>query len=160
MSLPYEYFKNKEHIKDLQKIRNVELYNITQAFYKELEKLENIKNAQLKDLKKLCDEITEIIKRTEFIISNYKNVYQGINYKERKAKYNNFIKKGEASDDTIFYEKGDAIDDMFYEIDAINYYIQDFKKLKINSTKAKSLIKYLSIFIRSLDLSISELDDN
>ena len=158
MSLPYEYFKNKEHIKDLNKIRDVELHNITQAFHKESEKLNNIKNTQLKDLKKLCDETTEIIKRIEFILSNYKNVYQKNNYEERKEKYNNFIKKGVGSDAIIFYERGEAIHDMFYEIDNINYYIQDFKKLKINSTKAKSLIKYLSIFIRSLDLSISELD--
>ena len=158
MSLTYEYFKNKHHIEDLKQIRNVELYNITQAFHKELEKLNNIKNTQLKDLKKLCDETTEIIKRIEFILSNYKNVYQKKNYEERKEEYNNFIKKGVGSDAIIFYQRGDAIDDMFYEIEHINYYIQDFKKLKMTSEKAKSLIKYLSIFIRSLDLSISELD--
>ena len=52
MSLPFEYFINKEHIADLQKIKDGELYHIIQALYTELEKLNNIKNAQLKDLKK------------------------------------------------------------------------------------------------------------
>ena len=158
MSLTYEYFKNKNYIEDLKQIKDVELYNITQAFHKELEKLNNTKNTQLKDLKKLCDETTEIIKRIEFILSNYKKMYTKKNYEERKEKYNNFIKKVKWTDDTIFYRRGDAIDDMFYEIEHINYYIQDFKKLKMTSEKAKSLIRYLSIFIRSLDLSIRELD--
>ena len=62
MSLPFEYFINKKHIEDLQKLKDVELYRIIKAFYKELEKLNNIKKVQLKDLKKLCDETTEIIK--------------------------------------------------------------------------------------------------
>ena len=158
MSLPYEYFKNKDHIEDLKQIRDVELYNITQAIHKELEKLENTKNAQLKDFKKLCDETTEIIKRIEFILSNYKNVYQKPNNEEKRKEYINFLKEGKCSDNTIFYQRGDAIDDMFHEIWHLKYYIQDFKKLKMASEKAKSLIRYLSIFIRSLDLSISELD--
>ena len=46
MSLPFEYFINKKHMEDLQKLKDVELYRIIKAFYKELEKLNNIKKVQ------------------------------------------------------------------------------------------------------------------
>ena len=139
MSLPFEYFKSKKHIRALQKFKDGELYHIIQAFYKELEKLNNIKNAQLKDLKKLCDETTEILKDIRLILSNYKNVYQ-------KDYYND--------------EERETIDNLLYEIDKINFYIKDLKNLKINGTKVKKLTNDLLIFIRLLNLTISELDDN
>ena len=41
-----------EHIEDLQKLKDDKLKSIIQEFYKELEKLNNIKTTQLKDLKK------------------------------------------------------------------------------------------------------------
>ena len=139
MSLPFEYFINKKHMEDLQKLKDVELYRIIKAFYKELEKLNNIKNAQLKDLKKLCDETTEIIKHIKLILSAYKNVYQ-------KDYYND--------------EERETIDEILYELDKINFYIKDLKTLKINSKRAYKLTNDLLIFIRLLNLTISELYNN
>ena len=139
MSLPFEYFINKKHMEDLQKLKDVELYRIIKAFYKELEKLNNIKNAQLKDLKKLCDETTEIIKHIKLILSAYKNVYQ-------KDYYND--------------EEREIIDEILYELDKINFYIKDLKTLKINSKRAYKLVNDLLIFIRLLNLTISELNNN
>ena len=139
MSLPFEYFINKKHIEDLQKLKDVELYRIIKAFYKELEKLNNIKKVQLKDLKKLCDETTEIIKHIKLILSAYKNVYQ-------KDYYND--------------EERETIDEILYEMDKINFFIKDLKNLKINSTKVKRLTNDLLIFIRLLNLTISKLDNN
>ena len=139
MSLPYEYFKNKEHITVLQKLKDGELYHIIQAFYKELEKLNNIKNAQLKDLKKLCDETAEIIKKIGFILMSYKMVYQKDYYNDKER---------------------EAIDDILYEMDKINFFITNLKNLKINSTKVKKLVNDLLIFIRLLNLTISELNKN
>ena len=136
MSLPFEYFINKKHMEDLQKLKDDKLYFIIQAFYKELEKLNNIKNAQLKDLKKLCDETTEIIKHIKLILSAYKNVYQ-------KDYYND--------------EERETIDEILYELDKINFYIKDLKTLKINSKRAYKLTNDLLIFIRLLNLTISEL---
>ena len=52
MSLLNEYFKNKTYIKDLQKLKDDKLKSIIQELNKELEKLNDIKNTQLKDLKK------------------------------------------------------------------------------------------------------------
>ena len=138
MSLPFEYFINKEHIADLQKIKDGELYHIIQALYTELEKLNNIKNAQLKDLKKLCDEIDKILKKIGFILMYYKIEYQ-------KDYYN---------------EEREVINDILHEMDKINFFITNLKKLKINSTKVNKLTNDLLIFIRLLNLTISELNNN
>ena len=139
MSLPFEYFKNMEHIKDLQKLKDDKLYFIIQELKKELEKLNKIKNAQLKDLKKLCSETTEILKKIRLILSAYKNVYQ-------KDYYND--------------EERENINDMIYEIDNIELLLKDLKTLKINSAKVKKLTNDLLIFIRLLSLTINELNDN
>ena len=139
MSLPFEYFINKEHIADLQKIKDGELYHIIQALYTELEKLNNIKNAQLKDLKKLCDEIDKILKKIGFILMYYKIEYQ-------KDYYND--------------EEREVINDILHEMDKINFFITNLKKLKINSTKVNKLANDLLIFIRLLNLTISELNNN
>ena len=139
MSLLYIYFKNKTYIEDLQKLKDDKLYPIIQEFKKELEKLNNIKTTQLKDLKKLCDETANIIKNIGFILNDYKNVYQKDyhNVKEREA-----------------------IDDILYEMDKINFFIKDLKTLKINSMKVNKLVNDLLIFIRLLNLTISELNNN
>ena len=139
MSLPFEYFKNKTHIKDLRKLKNDKLYPIIEEFKKEIEKLNNIKTTQLKDLKKLCDETANIIKNIGFILNDYKNVYQ-------KDYYDN--------------EEKEAIKDILYQMDKINFYIKDLKTLKINSLKVNKLVNDLLIFIRLLNLSISELNNN
>ena len=133
MVLPYEY------IADLQKLKDDKLYFIIQELKKELEKLNKIKNAQLKDLKKLCVETTEIIKHIEFLLSAYKNVYQ-------KDYYND--------------EESETIDEILYEMDKINFFIKNLKTLKINSVKVNKLVNDLLIFIRLLSLTISELDNN
>ena len=141
MSLPFEYFKNMEHIKDLQKLKDDKLYFIIQELYKELEKLNKIKKTQLKDLKKLCNETTEIIKDIRLILSSYKGVYY-----EEMSNQNN--------------RKRENINDMLYEIDKIELFLKDLKNLKINSMKVKKLTNDLLIFIRLLSMTITELDDN
>ena len=138
MSLPFEYFKNMEHIEDLQKLKDDKLYFIIQEFYKELEKLDKIKNTQLKDLKKLCNETTEILKKIRLILSSYKEAY----YEEMNNQNN---------------RKRENINDMLYEIDFIELYLKDLKNLKINSAKVKKLTNDLLIFIRLLSYTISEL---
>ena len=141
MSLPFEYFKNMEHIKDLQKLKDDKLYFIIQEFYKELEKLTNIKNTQLKDLKKLCNETTEILKKIRLILSSYKDAY----YEEMNNQNN---------------RKRENINDMIYEIDNIELLLKDLKTLKINGAKVKKLTNDLLIFIRLLSYTINELNDN
>ena len=139
MSLPYEYFKNKYHIADLQKLKDGELYHIIQLFYKELEKLNDKKNTQLKDLKKLCDEAANILKDIRFILNGYITVYQENYYNDKER---------------------EAINEILYEMDKIDFFLKDLKALKINSMKANKLISDLLIFIRLLNLTISKLNNN
>ena len=141
MSLPFEYFKNMEHIKDLQKLKDDKLYLIIQEFKKELEKLTNIKTTQLKDLKKLCNETTEIIKDIRLILMSYKGAY----YEEMNTQNN--IKR-------------ENINDIIYEMDNIELLLKDLKTLKINSRKVNKLTNDLLIFMRLLNFTITELDDN
>ena len=136
----YEYFKNNKHIKELQNLNNDKLYHIIKELKKELEKL-NYKNTQLKDLKKLCDETTEIFKDIKIILISYKCVYH----------------------DELFTPhniKREKIDDILYELEYIELILEDLKTLKINSMKVNKLVNDLLIFIRLLNLTISELDNN
>ena len=139
MSLPFEYFKNMEHIEDLQKLKDDKLYYLIQKFYKEIENLNDKKNTQLKDLKKLCDETTEIIKKIGFILMSYKMVYQKDYYNDKER---------------------EAIDDILYEMEYIELILKDLKNLKINSLKVKKLTNDLLLFIRLLNLLITELNNN
>ena len=141
MSLPFEYFINKTYIEDLQKIKDDKLKSIIQELNKESEKLNDIKNAQLKDLKKLCDETIEIIKKIRFILMSYKGVF----YQE-KNNHNNI--------------KRENINEILYEMDKIELLLKDLKALKINTKKVNKLTNDLLIFIRLLSLTISELDNN
>ena len=137
----YEYFKNMEHIKDLQKIKNDKLQSIIQEFYKEIEKLNDNKTTNLKDLKKLCDETTEIIKDIKIILISYKCVYHDELFTP------NNIKK-------------EKINDILEEMECIEIILKDLKKLKINSLKVKKLTDDLLLFIRLLNLLITELINN
>ena len=142
MSLSYyEYFKNNKHIKELQNLNNDKLYYLIQEFYKEIEKLNNKKNTQLKDLKKLCNETTEIIKDIKIILISYKCVYY-----EQMSNQNNI--------------KRENINDILDEMEYIELILKDLKNLKINSLKVKKLTNDLLIFIRMLNLLITELNNN
>ena len=137
----YEYFKNKTHIEDLQKLKDDKLYSIIQKFKEEIENLNNIKNTKLKDLKKLCDETTEIIKDIKIILISYKCVYH------HELFTSNNIKK-------------EKINDILEEMVYIELLLNDLKTLKINSFKVKKLTDDLLLFIRLLSYTIGELNDN
>ena len=142
MSLSYyEYFKNNKHIKELQNLNNDKLYYLIQKFYKEIENLNDKKNTQLKDLKKLCNETTEIIKDIKIILISYKCVYY-----EEMSNQNN--------------RKRENINDILDEMENIELILKDLKNLKINSLKVKKLTDDLLIFIRLLNLLITKLDNN
>ena len=142
MSLSYyEYFKNNKHIKELQNLNNDKLYYLIQKFYKEIENLNDKKNTQLKYLKKLCNETTEIIKDIKIILISYKCVYY-----EEMSNQNN--------------RKRENINDILNEMEYIELILKDLKNLKINSFKVKKLTDDLLIFIRLLNLLITELNNN
>ena len=74
MVLPYEYFKNLTHIKDLQKLKDQELFFIIRLFYDELEYFNQYKGFQLKGLIIACNETKELIKEFRFILNDYIDV--------------------------------------------------------------------------------------
>ena len=74
MVLPYEYFKNQTHIKDLQKLKDQELFFIIRLFYDELEYFNQYKGFQLKGLIIVCNETKELIKNFRFILNGYIDV--------------------------------------------------------------------------------------
>ena len=137
----YEYFRNNKHIKELQNLNNDKLYYLIQEFYKEIENLNDKKNTQLKDLKKLCDETTEIIKDIKIILISYKCVYH-----EELFTPNN--------------KKREIINDILEEMEYIELDLKDLKNLKINSLKVKKLTNDLLLFIRFLSLLITKLNNN
>ena len=137
----YEYFRNNKHIKELQNLNNDKLYYLIQEFYKEIENLNDKKNTQLKDLKKLCDETTEIIKDIKIILISYKCVYH-----EELYTPNNI--------------KREIINDILEEMEYIELDLKDLKNLKINSLKVKKLTNDLLYFLRLLNLLITKLNNN
>ena len=74
MVLPYEYFKNLTHIKDLQKLKDQELFFIISLFYDELEYFNQNKDFKLKGLITACNETKELIKEFRFILNDYIDV--------------------------------------------------------------------------------------
>ena len=75
MSLPYEYFKNKTHIIDLQKLKDNELYFIIRSFYDELKNFNKIEGFNFKKtLINPCNKTKEIFKDLRYILNGYIDV--------------------------------------------------------------------------------------
>ena len=74
MVLPYEYFKNQTYLKDLQKLKDNELYFIIRLFYDELAYFNNFEGFQLKGLTIACNETKDLIKNLRFILNGYMDV--------------------------------------------------------------------------------------
>ena len=74
MDLPYEYFKSKSHITDLQKLKDCELYFIIRLFYHELENFNKSEGFYLKGLNKACNNMKDLIKALRFILNGYMDV--------------------------------------------------------------------------------------
>ena len=74
MVLDLEYFKNQTHIKDLQKLKDQELFFIIRLFYDELEYFNQNKDFQLKGLIIACNETKALINDLRFILNGYINV--------------------------------------------------------------------------------------
>ena len=74
MGLDLEYFKNKTHITDLQKLKDNELYFIIRLFKDELEYFNNFDDFKLKGLIIACNEMKDLIKNFRFILNGYMDV--------------------------------------------------------------------------------------
>ena len=75
MSLPYEYFKSKTHIIDLQKLKDNEIYFIIRSFYDELKNFNKIEGFNFKKtLINPCNKTKEIFKDLRYILNGYIDV--------------------------------------------------------------------------------------
>ena len=75
MDLPYEYFKSKSHITDLQKLKDDEIYFIIRSFYNEKENFNKIEGFNFKkSLINPCNKTKEIFKDLRYILNGYIDV--------------------------------------------------------------------------------------
>ena len=129
MSLPYEYFKNQTHIKDLKKLNDNELYFIIRSSYDLIEKLNDNEISQLKDLNKLYNNTKETINNIKFILNEYINIFQ---------------------------ERVD-IENILYEMDKIENQLNILKSNRIKRKNISKLVNNIVLHIRLLHLLINEL---
>ena len=129
MVLPYEYFKNQTHIKDLQKLKDQELFFLIRLFYKELEYFNQSKEFKFKGLIIACNETKEIIKEFRFILNNYINVIN--------------------ENDLCFCSIKD-INIILSKIDIIENYLNMIKGNRFLETRVNELVDGCLLYIRIL----------
>ena len=129
MVLPYEYFKNQTHIKDLQKLKDQELYFIIRLFYKELEHFNQSKEFKFKGLIIVCNETKELIKEFRFILNDYIDVIN--------------------ENDLSFCSIKD-INIILSKIDKIENYLNMIKNTRYLKTRVNELVDGCLLYIRLL----------
>ena len=129
MVLPYEYFKNQTHIKDLQKLKDQELFFIIRLFYDELAYFNEFEGFKLKGLIIACNETKELIKEFRFILNDYINVIN--------------------ESDLSFIEQND-IKIILSIMDKIENYLNIIKGIKQLKTRVNKLTDDCLLYIRIL----------
>ena len=129
MVLPYEYFKNQSHIKDLQKLNNQELYFIIRLFYDELKYFNKSKEFKFKGLIIACNETKELIKKFRFILNVYIDV----------------INENDLSFCSI-----EDINIILSKIDKIENYLNMIKNTRYLKTRVNELVDGCLLYIRIL----------
>ena len=129
MVLPYEYFKNQTHIKDLQKLKDQELYFIIRLFYKKLEYFNQSKEFKSKGLIIACNETKELIKKFRFILNVYIDV----------------INENDLSFCSI-----EDINIILSKIDKIENYLNMIKNTRYLKTRVNELVDGCLLYIRIL----------
>ena len=129
MVLPYEYFKNQTHIKDLQKLKDQELYFIIKLFYEELEYFNQSKEFKLKGLIIACNNTKELIKNIRFILNDYIDVIN-----------ENYLSFCSIKDINIILSR----------IDKIENYLNMIKRVRYLKTRVNELVDDCVLYIQIL----------
>ena len=129
MFLPYEYFKNQTHIKDLQKLKDQELYFIISLFYKELEYFNQSEGFQFKGLIIACNETKELIKDFRFILNGYIDVI---------------------NENNLSFCSIEDIKIILSRIDKIENYLNIIKGIRYLKTRVNELVDNCLLYIRIL----------
>ena len=135
MSLPYEYFKSKTHIIDLQKLKDNEIYFIIHSFYDEQKDFNKIEGFNLKGLLKPCNRTKEIFKDLRYILTCYIDV----------------INKNDLS----FCSKQD-IERLLIQMDKIELEIKNIMAVRILKKKVNALVDICLLNIRAFYCSLND----
>ena len=136
MSLPFEYFKNKEHITDLQKLKDDKLYYLIQAFYKELENFNKIEGFNFKkSLINPCNKTKEIFKDLRYILNGYIDVIN--------------------ENDLSFCSKTD-IERLLIQMDKIELEIKNLMAVRMLKNRVNALVDSCLLNIRVFYCSLND----
>ena len=135
MSLPYEYFKSKTYIIDLQKLKDNEIYFIIRSFYNELKKFNKIEGFNLKGLIKVCNETKEIFKNLRFILNGYIDVIN--------------------ENDLSFCSKPD-IERLLIQMDKIELEIKNIMAVRMLKNRVNALVDSCLLNIRVFYCSLND----
>ena len=136
MDLPYEYFKSKTHIIDLQKLKDNELYFIIRSFYNEKENFNKMEGFNFnKTLLNPCNETKEIFKDLRFILNGYIDVINENNLS--------------------FCSKTD-IERLLIQMDKIELELKSLMAVRILKKKVNLLVDIFLLYIRMFYCSLSD----
>ena len=135
MVLDLEYFKNQTHIKDLQKLKDQELFFIIRLFYNELEYFNQNKDFQLKGLIIACNETKALINDLRFILNGYINVINENNLSFCYIKDINII---------------------LSKMDKIENYLKMIKGVRYLRTRVNELVDDCLLYIRILESLLND----
>ena len=135
MSLPYEYFKSKTHITDLQKLKDNEIYFIIRSFYDEQKDFNKIEGFNLKGLINPCNKTKEVFKDLRFILNGYIDV----------------INKNDLS----FCSKPD-IERLLIQMDKIELEIKNIMAVRMLKNRVNALVDSCLLNIRVFYCSLND----
>ena len=128
MSLPYEYFKSKTHIIDLQKLKDNEIYFIIRSFYDELKNFNKMEGFNFKKtLINPCNKTKEIFKDLRYILNGYIDVIN--------------------ENDLSFCSKTD-IERLLIQMDKIELEIKSLMAVRILKKKVNALVDICLLNLR------------
>ena len=136
MDLPYEYFKSKTHIIDLQKLKDNKLYFIISSFYNEKENFNKMEGFNFnKTLINPCNETKELFKDLRFILNGYIDVIN--------------------ENDLSFCSKTD-IERLLIQMDKIELELKSLMAVRILKKKVNLLVDIFLLYIRMFYCSLSD----
>ena len=136
MDLPYEYFKSKTYIIDLQKLKDNELYFIISSFYNEKENFNKMEGFNFnKTLINPCNETKELFKDLRHILNGYIDVINENNLS--------------------FCSKTD-IERLLIQMDKIELELKSLMAVRILKKKVNLLVDIFLLYIRMFYCSLSD----
>ena len=135
MSLPFEYFKSKTHIIDLQKLKDNEIYFIIRSFYDEQKDFNKIEGFNLKGLINPCNKTKEIFKDLRYILNGYIDVIN--------------------ENDLSFCSKPD-IERLLIQMDKIELEIKNIMAVRMLKNRVNALVDICLLNIRVFYCSLND----